>query len=174
MWNGIYLILWSFTIALMVFWMNIQLLLCICAMVSFHHPCSPPFDIIYVSNSMQQSRSKKLVVAQLVKKFPTLCRTWRFITLLTKTQYWFLPRVKSVQSIVTVYFKTYFNIILLLTCSCHYWSLPFSFSDQNSVSIAFVSKRKVLLSWFPSFINVSVHVWYLIWGFCHNNCYLGV
>ena len=91
--NGIYLILLSFTIALMVFWINIQLLLCIYAMVSFHHP---------------RVALKKLIVAQLVKKFPTLCKIWRFITLFTKSQYWFLFRVKSLQSIVTVYFKICF------------------------------------------------------------------
>jgi hypothetical protein len=143
----------------MVCWINIQLLLRICAVVSFHHP---------------RVTLKKLIVAQLVKKFPTLCRTWGFITLFTKTQYWFLSRVKSVQSLMRIYFKICSNIILLPTSSSYYWSLPFSFSGQNSVRIAFVAKRKVLLSWFPSFINVTFHKWYLIWGYLYKNCYLAV
>jgi hypothetical protein len=55
--NWIYVIMLNFTVELVVFWMNIQLLFCVCAMVSFHQSCSPSCDIIYLSNSMQHSCS---------------------------------------------------------------------------------------------------------------------
>lgn len=134
--SWIYLILLSFTVELMVSWLNIQLLHCIYAMVAFHHPCCPSCDIIISQTPCSRVILKKLIVAQVVKNFPTLCGTWRFITLFPRTHYWFLSWVTSIQTILTAYFKVYFNIILLTTSSSYYLSFPFSFSDQNFVSIA--------------------------------------
>jgi hypothetical protein len=41
---------------------------------------------------------KKLTVTQLIKKFPTLYRIWRFITVFTRAYKWSLPWARCIQS----------------------------------------------------------------------------
>jgi hypothetical protein len=61
---------------------------------------------------------EKQTVPQLVKKFPTLYGTRRFVTVFTTARHYFPSRavINVVHAIPFQFFKTLFNIILLFIC----------------------------------------------------------
>jgi len=62
---------------------------------------------------MEQSLLEKLIVAQLVKKFPAFCETQNFITVFTnKTGNLILRQLKPIHIFASYLFKFHLNIIL--------------------------------------------------------------
>jgi hypothetical protein len=73
---------------------------------------------------------EQLIVAQLVKKFPTLYGTPRFIIMFTRVRYRAIPWASWIQSTLH-FFKVHFNIILSSTSSSLKQLHPIKFSDYN-------------------------------------------
>jgi hypothetical protein len=100
------------------------------------------------SNSMEQSPSSP-TVAQLVKKFPAVLETRRFITVFIKSYYWTLSWSSWIQNNPPSHFLTiHFNIILPFTSRFPKWSLHSGFPTK--VFVFFSSSPwalRVVLVW---------------------------
>jgi hypothetical protein len=77
----------------------------------------------------------KLRLPQVIKKFPTFCGMWRFITLFTTNHHWSLYWANCIQFTPSQpVFKMYFSIIFLSMPVYSKQSLFFSFAHQKPIT----------------------------------------
>jgi len=102
---------------------------------------------------MHRSSSFKLPVPQLVKKFPTLQRTRRFIT--THDSSSLVPiqnQINQIHAFLPQFSKIHFNIILPPTPKSSKWSLSFKFRYQKAACIFLPSLHVTYCTRFNYFI----------------------
>jgi len=77
---------------------------------------------------------EKLIVTQLVKKFPDFYGTRKSITVFTRiSTICVLSQMNSVHTFLPYFTEIHSNIILPYTVRWSQWSLSFTFPDQNFV-----------------------------------------
>jgi hypothetical protein len=90
-----------------------------------------------LTKSMEQSPSQKLIVTQLIKKFPALYGTRRIITVFTTARHWSKSWARCIQYTTSHPISPRCILILYSRLNLVFrWSLPFRFSDQNLASIS--------------------------------------
>jgi hypothetical protein len=95
---------------------------------------SQTFILNYLFTPFRRVLIEKLTSSHLVKKFPTLYGTWRFITALKSSRQLCLSWASSIQSIIPhPTTRTSFYIILPSTSGFPYWSASLRFPHQNPV-----------------------------------------
>jgi len=94
---------------------------------------APITMLIFLTNSILL---EKLIVTQLVKKFPSFCETRTFITMFTTGRHWFLSLARCSAHSSTLFSKIHSHIIHLSTSRSSEWSLLFRFSNPNTVRIS--------------------------------------
>jgi hypothetical protein len=92
---------------------------------------------------------EKLIVTQLVKKFPTFYGTRRFITKFTRARHRSIPWARWIQPTASnpTPLKTHSNIILRSTVRSSERSLPFRFSDHISPLPCVLHVLPILSPW---------------------------
>jgi hypothetical protein len=96
---------------------------------------------------------EKLVVIQLVKKFPTFNGTWRFITVFAKARHWSLSWGRCILSTTSHRFP---NIHSNVIFPSSHRSLPFRVSNQNFVCTSHLSCACCEKLMFPQLVNENV------------------
>jgi hypothetical protein len=99
-----------------------------------------------LSNNMRHSRSYKLTVTRLVKKFLACYGTRRFITVFTRTRHWSLSWVTWIQSELS-----------------HPVSLKYILILSSHVRVGLPSGKESIQEWGP--VLYFITCWFLWWGF---------